>query len=280
MEAYIMDWLDYREKLGIGFSDKQKIQLFMSNIITIFAFIDAEGDEIFDDEETFNFYFMTGIVDKKILSNKDLMRIFNKFTNFREFLSHYIAVINSKHKEPCISIDKEDLMQGLEKSLLNSRIPFETMIDEKGNYFVFPKGAEELDKALVSEPLSWLSDYPKTQKLFSIALKQYSDEQYPRDVADNLRKSLEVFLQEFLGNEKNLESNKTEICKKLSELNVDSSLSPLYSSVINAYKNSNDSNAKHNDRIDKEMLEFLLYQTGLLIRAVITAKQNSEQDSN
>lgn len=42
-------------------------------------------------------------------------------------------------------------------------IPFEVLNDEEG-YFIFPKGAKELDNALVSQPLEWLKEYPKAHK--------------------------------------------------------------------------------------------------------------------
>ena len=127
-------------------------------------------------------------------------------------------------------------------------------------YFIFPKGAIELDFALVSQPLEWLKDYPKSHKTYCTALKQYSDGIFVRDVADNLRKTLEGFLQEFLCNDKNLETNKNEICKYLGAQGIDAGISGLFQPLINAYKNINDRIAKHNDKVDKKVLEFLLYQ--------------------
>ena len=95
-----------------------------------------------------------------------------------------------------------------------------------------------------------------------------------RDVADNLRKTLEAFLQEFLGNTKNLETNKNDICKYLGEQGVDAGITGLFQPLINAYKNINDRIAKHNDAVDEKLLEFLLYQTGILIRLVLTVKHS------
>lgn len=92
-------------------------------------------------------------------------------------------------------------MNILRRMLDESNISYEVLQDNDG-YFVFPKGAEELDDVLVSEVLLWLQNYPKTQKTYITALRQYADGIYIRDVADNLRKALETFLQEFLGNEK------------------------------------------------------------------------------
>ena len=70
--------------------------------------------------------------------------------------------------------------------------------------FVFPAGDPMMDKNLVSDVLSWLDKYPGAKKTYVNALKQYVDGIYIRDAADNLRKALETFLQEFLQNDKNV----------------------------------------------------------------------------
>lgn len=270
-----MDWLDYREQLGIGFSDHEKTRHFTTNILSFLATSRSQFTNIYTENQHYKFCIITG-TPMEYTHNRyvDLIEelLYNNKNKFSEFLSLLIAFINSLKTS-----DSENRFQKICKAIVEAylekaHIPVDIKYDEENNYFIFPKGAKELDDALISEPLKWLKDYPTTYRTFCIALKQYSDGIYVRDVADNLRKSLESFLQEFLGNTKNLETNKKEICKKLSELNVDSSLPSLYSTIINTYKNSNDANAKHNDKIDKQMLEFLLYQTGLLIRAVISSK--------
>ena len=50
--------------------------------------------------------------------------------------------------------------------------------------------------------------------------------------------------------------------------------------MINAYKNINDKIAKHNDAVDAKLLEFLLYQTGVLIRMVLSVKQAQDMEGN
>lgn len=57
---------------------------------------------------------------------------------------------------------------------------------------------------------------------------------------------------------------------------MDSGVSGLFQPLINAYKNINDRIAKHNDAVDKNLLEFLLYQTGVLIRMVIIIKNGGK----
>ena len=270
-----MNWLDYREKLGIGFNDKQRASLFITNTLTVCTKVKDENDDVVNEEEYLTFCTMTGTeyedaYDFLECIIDELSRYQN---NFMEFLARYIAFINSLDKNFEDEYNRDYFIKIVQLYLEKSHIPFEVCYDENNDYFIFPKGAKELDDALVSEPLEWLADYPNAHKTYCIALKQYSEGIYIRDAADNLRKALETFLQEFLGNTQNLESNKNNICKYLGEQGVDAGVSSLYQTIINSYKNINDRIVKHNDNIDEKLLEFLLYQTGILIRMTITVKK-------
>lgn len=79
---------------------------------------------------------------------------------------------------------------------MKAHIQYEVLEDKDG-YFVFPAGDPMMDENLVSNVLVWLDKYPGTKKTYVNALKQYADGIYIRDAADNLRKALETFLQEF-----------------------------------------------------------------------------------
>lgn len=100
-------------------------------------------------------------------------------------------------------------------------------------FFVFPKGAKELDDALISEPLMWLEEYPQTHATYCRALKQYADGEHTRDVADNFRKSLEDFLQEYLGKDKNLDKNIKELGKYLKDKGIDSEFNNMIIPLMN-----------------------------------------------
>ena len=264
-----MDWIDYRKALGLSFKDKDKTDLFIKRVG---VFMKSGESCPFEEQDEIAFAYMIG--EEYLLADIDPVEIalgndplglqrawlyLSKRTkDFADFLSCVVALINTYGGK---KTDKNSILSGVKKALKDSHIDFELLEDSDG-IFIFPKGAKELDDALVSEPVKWLEDYPNARKTYVIALKQYADGIYVRDVADNLRKSLETFLQEFLGNTKNLENNKIEICKYLGDQGVDS------------YKNINDRVAKHNDDVDKKLLEFLLYQTGVLIRMVISIKKS------
>lgn len=290
LKEYSMDFLDYREKLGIGCYDGEKFTFFLTKI---FNFLNGISEYTYSgcvtSSEYFSFCNLTGSRCNPQLSAdcqnrerfNECLTILDRHRNrLEEFLAYYIAFTNSIEPQKALPSNwtREHFANLLVQMLTESHIPVE-LIKNDDEYFAFPTGAKELDDALVSEPLEWLADYPKSHKAFVTALKQYSDGIYIRDVADNLRKALEAFLQEFLGNEKNLETNKNEICKYLGSQGVDAGISGLFQPLLNAYKNINDRIAKHNDAVDKKLLEFLLYQTGVLIRMVVVIKmgENSHE---
>ncbi len=275
-----MDFIDYREKLGIAFDDQEKIKFFYTVLFNTLDTLTSDNIVRISVGEYFTFCRTTGsTIDTHILEDyqaydrfRDCISILrDKKHSLTEFLAYYIFFVNSFKDDEHYSWKSEDFKDILCNSLENAHIAYE-LLYEDDKCFIFPKGAIELDNALVSEPLEWLKDYPKAHKTYCIALKQYADGIYIRDVADNLRKALEEFLQEFLGNSKNLETNKAEISRYLGDQGVDAGIIGLFQPLINSYKNINDRIAKHNDAVDEKLLEFLLYQTGILIRMVLSVK--------
>ena len=280
-----MDFIDYRKALGLSFKDKDKKELFIKRIG---VYMQSAENCPFEEQDEINFSYMIG--EDYLLANIDLLEVHfendpiglqrawlylsKRTETFEDFLSCVVALINTYGGK---KTDKKAIISSVKKALMDSHIEFE-LIEDFDGIFIFPKGAKELDDALVSEPLEWLKEYPQAHKTYCIALRQYSDGEFIRDTADNLRKALEEFLQEFLGNDKNLENNKNEICKYLGEQEVDAGISGLFQPLINAYKNINDRIAKHHDKVDEKLLEFLLYQTGVLIRMVISVKNAEEEE--
>lgn len=275
---------DYRKALELGFDDKQKQSAFI-NRMQLFFQKSSNIDYSYDNER--DFCYELGIPclhDNKSVFDLDLdepsglaraWRYFKQYAgDFREFLFATVLFINSYNGK---KMDKRVMLSALKSALEDSEIDYDLIKDADG-YFFFPKGAKELDDGLVSQPLRWLNKYPKTKKAFSIALKQYASNTYVRDVADNFRKTLEMFFQEFLDNKRNLSNNTTLIFKYLGDNNAEPELSSIMKSIINAYDNLNNSAVKHNDTLDKTYLEFIMYQTGIIIRTLIVVKNNKESE--
>ena len=280
-----MDWLDYREKLRIGFNDDEKFAYFLNVIRNrLNSFLDECW---LSSVEYTHFCNLVGAeLDHYTLHAEDgtdryrhCLSIIERHSSYMsEFLAYYIAFTNSLDNQRQF-FSREFFKGILTNTLGKAHIAFEIICDNN-EYFAYPNGAKEFDHALVSEPLEWLKDYPKSRSTLIIALRQYSNGEYKRDVADNLRKALETFMQEFLHNSKNLESNRLEISKYLGSQNIDAAIPAMFHPLLNTYKNYNDRTAKHNDVVDKRLLEFLLYQTGVFIRMLLVIKQAETEDAN
>lgn len=269
-----MNWMDYREKLGIGFNDLEKSRIFITRVLNTLELVVGEGIIRFEEQELFKCLNILGIhFDWRNLpmQNYVISGIFCEGTDLslNEFLSRYIALLNSVEETE----RQNKLKNILIKNLKDAQISFELMEDSDG-CFIFPRGAKEFDDALVSDVLIWLEDYPQAYKTFSNALRQYCGGNYIRDVADNLRKSLEDFLKEFLKNDKGLEANKKEIGKYFGSRDIDSMVISFFDEIIKVYKRFNDESAKHADKVDERLLEFLLYQTGILIRMILVVSRD------
>ena len=201
----------------------------------------------------------------------------------KELISKYIAFYNTYCEEAQTGSlgyrkpeeIKELIIGFIIKSLEELNISFEIFSDEDG-YFIFPKGIKEFDDKLVSEVLDWLKDFPLTEKAWIKALRQYSDgePQDASDTADKLRKALETIMKEFFKNEKSLENNKSTCGGYLKCQGVSKDLCNNFETLLQSYSLFMNENAKHNDKTQPVILEYLLYQTGNIIRLLITLKNN------
>lgn len=269
-----MKWVAYREKLGIGFSDKDKASLLANKLCTFIRY--SSLNEEYSDDDYYRFCLLTGIAytDPSDVHATIASLFRSKELAINKLVAYYVAFVNTQ--DDASQTHKDDLINELKGFLEDLCIPYETITDEDG-IFIFPRGAKELDDALVSQPLEWLKGYPKSYKTYCTALKQYADGVYIRDVADNLRKALEDFLREFLKNEKDLNSNKKVAEQYLKDANANPQLVNMFGSLLTHYYLLNNDIAKHNNKVDKTYLEFLLYQTGIFLRMLIVVKQEYEE---
>ena len=81
--------------------------------------------------------------------------------------------------------------------------------------FFYPAGAEELDKPLIEDTLTWLRDYPSEEKDYRMALRNYIDGESLPDVIKNCYSAVEGVVRRILGNQKNLDNNKDELLAKV-----------------------------------------------------------------
>jgi len=273
-----MNWIDYRKKLGIGFKDNEKAEMLKNRIITLIDILDKDNQYSKLEYQSY----CLGIYENCLPYTNACYCLSKSFSNafsieelVSKFIFFYLTYSNTYIKT---DIEKkytqEFLLNFLKNSLTALKIPFEIIIDDEGT-FILPKGAEELDKALVSEPLQWLNVYPSAHNAFIQALKEYSD--YNGDnasnIADNFRKALETFFQEYFGGGKALEHYKSEYGNLLKENEIPTELSNNFQSLLCSYTNFNNNYAKHHNKTTQKVLEYIMYETGNIIRLMITLKK-------
>lgn len=144
------------------------------------------------------------------------------------------------------------------------------IINNNDKYILYPKGAKELDETLVNDILVWLENYPKSRDKLISALNKYQQKEDIRNILDDLRFSLEIFIQEIFSNNKTLENNKTEIGKMLKDNNINKEITNIYITIFDYYTKYQNNNVKHNEKCYDQEIEFILYLTCILIRTVIT----------
>ena len=169
----------------------------------------------------------------------------------------------------------------LPTELENLNIQYEIINDLDGS-FIFPKGAKELDEALVSAPLQWLSNYPQSRKQWISALKRYSEmnQDNVSETVDMFRKALEAFFQEFFGGSKSLENYKGDYGNYLKSHNIPKEISGNFETILQAYTYYINNYAKHHDKANINAAEYIMYQSGNIIRLLITLKQSDTNNSD
>lgn len=144
------------------------------------------------------------------------------------------------------------------------------VVTHKGDEVIlFPRGEEKLDQKLVEEVISFLNN--KSSKHFIDALKSYEKGTRKDRIksAESLRRALEEFLRFKLKNKQGLKKNIEELQKRLKGSGKDPSVRNIIFQTFSYLDNYFNENSKHKDGdINEPENEFLIYQTGLLMRYI------------
>lgn len=148
-----------------------------------------------------------------------------------------------------------------------------------GEINIYKSGAELLDNHLIKDSLHWLSKYPEVRKLFANALEKYSEynqtDENARTIYDDLRASLEKLVKLILGNSKTLENNKNEIEEWLKGKGTHKQVIKIFSNILNSYiVFMND--VKHVSNYNSNDLEFMVYQTAIMMRMLLEKERKNE----
>ena len=184
---------------------------------------------------------------------------------FKNYMDYELRIEVTDHSKTI-----KNIKEAIEMSDVNV-----TMIEHSnGQIRLYPKGEEHLDEKLVNKTLSFLNKESNIH--FEEALKFYQNNK-PIKSVESLRRALEEFLRYKLknDNEKNdrgLTENIKFLQKKLKEENIKKIIRNIIFKTFDYLDKYFNENSKHKDgNIDEVENEFLIYQTGLLLRYINSA---------
>lgn len=267
-----MNQEDYKGKLGIKQSDKEKQVAFCKRIKTYFEY------HILSVQQYRTYCYRTGCEFREKPGLYPIDK-FNYPVNyflwdgnflFEEILYRLSNLINVLEEDG--RQNKKEIIEVIQQTARMSGVKIELIKDEDGVFFI-PSGIEMFDDALIHDTLDWLNEYPDAKKVFSTALQQYGEGKYDRNVGDNMRLSLELFLKKILGNSKSIEKNIDELGRFLDKNGIEPIFVAMFKRIIDAYAEVNNEIFKHNDKAIRLVLEYIIYQTGVLMRFLISVKR-------
>ncbi|MBP9864079.1 hypothetical protein KBC54_01340 [Patescibacteria group bacterium] len=159
---------------------------------------------------------------------------------------------------------KESMYREVCAAIALSDVNLETTVTKDGEIIFYPKGEAFLDADLVDKALSFLNK--ESNAHFVESLKFYQVKKHIKS-AESLRRSLEEFLHFKLQNTKGLDANFSDLTNRLKTGGKDPQVRNIILQACRYLDQYFNENSKHNDGdIDDSENEFLIYQTGVLMR--------------
>jgi hypothetical protein len=247
---------------------KQRLSCYLKESKLINRFPDIWTDLV--NKNNFTIYYGQQLPDVNSFFRLD----FYQFLEYLEYVLNDCIKFQGQQFPWCKYIGHKNELENIVNDL--STVPISVLIDNNGICTFHPRGDKILDKNLVTDVVKDITDNPHA--LYIQALTQYNCKQY-NDSADNLRKALEAWLKQSLGSnteQSNIEGiAKGTLQKILNEKFGKTNHHQFITSFImlfSSYMNIHNKQIKHpkpeqqNSEINEAELEFLLYQTGALIR--------------
>lgn len=146
------------------------------------------------------------------------------------------------------------------------------LITKFGSYAPISVNLKDISQR-IDETQLWLKDYPEALKQYKSALEKLNTDSYTRNALDDLRLCLELFLKEYLNNDKSLENQKSEIGKCLKKENISKELRNMFSSLFDYYVKYQNNNVKHNVKYNSNETYFIFELTTVFLRFLVKLKK-------
>jgi hypothetical protein len=119
---------------------------------------------------------------------------------------------------------------------------------------------------LTVEARHWLEDHPNVKKLYVEALQKHRAGVYLRNALDDLRLSLELLVQEILGNSKSLENQIAGLGQLIKAKGGSKELANMLEKLIDYYSKYQNTYVKHDDAVPTEEVELVLELTSSFMK--------------
>ena len=125
-----MKWTDYREALGIGFSDNDKTPMLKNRLSVL---VDEYDNGDYSNETIVRDYFIIVCEKPEHYAWYEVQESIEKESDFPSVLSKGIALVNALKNNQYVRRQVSDSAEAyLEKTLEDINIPFEVIRDEDG----------------------------------------------------------------------------------------------------------------------------------------------------
>lgn len=104
----------------------------------------------------------------------------------------------------------------------------------------------------------FLAKFPKAKKQYIDGITKYSQNIYERNALDDLRLSLELFLQQLLNNTKSLENQLSEVDTFAKSKGISVEAVNMLNKLLNYYANYQNTYVKHDDNVTIGEMEFII----------------------
>jgi len=121
-------------------------------------------------------------------------------------------------------------------------------------------------------PLTYanLAICPAAQAVYKSGITKYAEKKYDRNVLDDMRLALELYVKQLLGNNKSLENQTADLGAKLSGYHAE--LRNLIVKTVDYLCKYQNHYVKHNDAVNPEEIDYIIEQTSATINFLIKIK--------
>lgn len=125
------------------------------------------------------------------------------------------------------------------------------------------------DAELIQKTKHWLENYPDSLKLYEEALSKFENKTFERNTLDDMRLSFELLVKNILQNNKSLENQISEIGRSLKDGETSAELRNMTTTLITYYTHYQNSYVKHDDKVNKNEIEYIIELTSLMMKFLI-----------